>query len=535
MNSETPPAHKESMERLRHLLEFYSAPFSPEEIDRQHSKNKKTVQERLELLLDPQEACFEVGAFAAHDMYEEHGRIVSAGARAVIGKVSGQDCLVVANDSMVKAGTWFPLTIKKVLRAQEIALENRLPVIYLVDSAGLFLPLEAETFPDKDHAGRIFYNNSRLSALGIPQIAAVMGPCVAGGAYVPALCDELLMVRGTGGIFLAGPHLVKAAIGEETDNEELGGADTHMRLSGMADYEDDTEEECLARIRRLAAEWSSLGRTPEPKPALPAARAAEEILNILPADRRTPYDMNALLECVVDEGSLEEYKKDYGKTLICATARIEGRTVGIVANQRLVCQSAQGEMQIGGVLYSDSADKGARFVLNCNQKGIPLLFIQDVTGFMVGTRAEWGGIIKDGAKLVNAVSNSRVPKITLIVGNSNGAGNYALCGRAYGARFVLAWPSAAISVMGGEQAARTLLAVERSKAKEPLTPEMEANLLQTLRNRYEATRSPYYAAARLWVDALIDPGETRATLSHLFRIASRTDLPEDFRVGVFQV
>jgi acetyl-CoA carboxylase carboxyltransferase component len=411
-----------------------------------------------------------------------------------------------------------------------------LPTVYLVDSAGLFLPLESETFPDRDHAGRIFYNISRMSAEGIPQISAVLGPCVAGGAYIPALCDEILMVRGTGGIFLAGPHLVKAAIGEVTDVESLGGADTHAKLSGMADYEDETEEECLNRIRRLAEQWRNPLPTTYPlAEPRPPEQDPDRILDVLPLDLRSAYDMRELLAGVVDEGSWEEYKAEYGKTLLTAVARIDGRTAGIVANQRLVRQSAKGEMQIGGVLYSDSSDKGARFVLNCNQKGIPLIFFQDVTGFMVGTRAEQGGIIKDGAKLVNAVSNSRVPKITVIVGNSNGAGNYALCGRAYDPRFMIAWPTASISVMGGEQAAQTLLSVEKSKRKEPLTADEESELLGRLRTKYAETSSPYYAASRLWIDAIIDPRETRQVLSRLLEIVCRYNPPEEFKTGVLQV
>jgi acetyl-CoA carboxylase carboxyltransferase component len=529
-------ANEKVVQALNNRLSHYTQPFSKDAIAKQHQKKKLSIAERLDLLFDPAETRFEVGTFAALGMYQEHGEITSAGVRTVIGKVSGRDCIVIASDSMVKGGAWFPLTIRKTLLAQQIARENHLPAIYLVDSAGIFLPLESECFPDRDHAGRIFYNNARLSALGIPQIAAVMGPCVAGGAYIPALCDELLMVKGTSGIFLAAPHLVKAAIGEETDIEKLGGADTHMQFSGMADYEDDTEEACLKRVRRLAAEWPVLTPTSYTvaEPAEPELDP-ERLLEILPADRRAAYDMRELLRCIVDAGSWEEYKKDYGETLITTTARIKGRTVGLLANQRLITRTGRGEMQIGGVLYSESADKGARFVLNCNQKQIPLLFFQDVTGFMVGTRAEQGGIIKDGAKLVSAVSNSRVPKITIVVGNSNGAGNYALCGRAYDPRFTIAWPSARIAVMGGDQAANTLLSIEKSKVKEPLTKDQEKEILDRLREVYEETASPYYAAARLWIDAIIDPRSTRDTLDHLLRIACRRDPPDEFKVGVFQV
>lgn len=526
--------HLESLDRLREKREFHRNPFNAEAVEKQHGKNKLSVRERLDLLFDPGEARFEVGAFAADGMYTAHGQIVSGGCRAEIGKVSGHDCIVIANDSMVKGGAWFPITIKKTLLAQRVAMENHLPVIYLVDSAGIFLPLEADCFADENHAGRVFFNNSRLTAMGIPQIAAVMGPSVAGGAYIPALCDELLMVKGTSGIFLAGPHLVKAAVGEETDMETLGGSETHMNLSGMADYEDETEEECLARIRRLAKDWPRRA-TDDALPPVGPSRDPDEILDMLPADRRSAYDMHNILDCLVDAGSWEEYKKDYGMTLLTGTARIEGRPVGILANQRLVCRSGQGEMQIGGVLYSDSADKGARFVLNCNQKRIPLLFLQDVTGFMVGSRAERGGIIKDGAKLVNAVSNSRVPKITVVVGNSNGAGNYALCGRAYGPRFTLAWPTARIAVMGAEQAAKTLLGIEKLRGREPLSPEQEKETLDRLREVYEETASPYHAASRLWVDAMIDPRETREVLSHLLRIVAAAPMPEAFNLGVFQV
>lgn len=527
-------ANLQAIEELHRRLDENARAGSEAAIARQHAKNKLTIPERLDRLFDPEEPRFEVGAFAAHGQYEEHGRIESAGVRTVIGRVSGHDAIVIANDSMVKSGTWFPLTIKKILRAQQIGMENRLPLIYLVDSGGLFLPLQHDSFPDHDHAGRIFYNNARLSAMGVPQIAAVMGPCVAGGAYIPALCDELLMVKGTSGIFLGGPYLVKAAIGEDADIEALGGSSTHTRLSGMADFEDEDDASCLARVRRLAARW------PEPSDDVRSeARAPEEdperILDVLPADRRSAYDMRELLRSIIDAGSWEEYKAEYGKALLTGAARIEGRAVGIVASQRLTTGTGRGEMQIGGVIYSDSADKAARFVLGCNQKKIPLLFLQDVTGFMVGTRAEQGGIIKDGAKLVNAVSNSEVPKITLVIGNSYGAGNYALCGRAYGPRFMIAWPSAQIAVMGGDQAADTILSIEKTKMPEGLSKEDEQAILDRIRRTYEATVSPYYAAARLWVDAIVDPRATRAALAHLLRIACRVDPQERMRLGVFQV
>ena len=529
-------ANLKAIEELQRRLEENARAGSDEAIAKQHSKNKLTIPERLDRLFDPDAPRFEVGAFAAKGDYPEHGRIESAGVRTVLGKVSERDCIVIANDSMVKSGTWFPLTIKKILRAQQIGMENRLPLVYLVDSGGLFLPLQHDSFPDHDHAGRIFYNNARLSAMGVPQIAAVMGPCVAGGAYIPALCDEILMVKGTSGIFLGGPYLVKAAIGEDADIEALGGSSTHTRLSGMADFEDEDDASCLARVRRLAAQW------PEPGPstyreseARAPAEDSERLLDLLPADRQSAYDTRDILGTITDEGSWEEYKEEYGKSLITGTARIGGRVVGIVASQRLNTKTAEGEMRIGGVIYSDSADKAARFVLNCNQKRVPLIFVQDVTGFMVGTRAEQGGIIKDGAKLVNAVSNSEVPKITLVIGNSYGAGNYALCGRAFGPRFMIAWPSAQIAVMGGDQAADTILSIETAKMPERIPEEEAQAILDRVRRTYEATASPYHAAAHLWVDAIIDPLATRDVLEHLLRVACRVAPEQGMRVGVFQV
>ena len=527
---------RDAVRRLEGLYAEYASPGPPAAVARQHARNKLTVHERLDLLLDPGAPRFEVATFAARGCYGEHGEIRSAGVRVVIGSVSGRLSLVVANDSMVKSGTWFPLTIKKILRAQEIALENRLPVIYLVDSGGLFLPLQDGSFPDRDHAGRIFYSNARLSAAGVPQIAAVMGPCVAGGAYIPALCDELLIVKGTGGVFLAAPHLVKAAIGEVSEIEELGGADTHAEWSGMADYVDGGEEECLARVRRLAGTWPEppATRYPVHPPADPES-APDALLSLLPAERTEAYEMRALLRSIIDADSWEEYKARYGRSLLTGTARLNGRVVGIVASQRSVSRTARGEMHIGGVIYGDAAAKAARFVVNCNQKGIPLLFFQDVTGFMIGKRAEQGGIIREGAKLVNAVANSRVPKITVVVGNSYGAGNYALCGRAYGPRFLLAWPTASIAVMAGDHAAETMLAIEKSKAGASVTEEEEAGILARVRRRYERTLSPYHAAANLWVDAVIDPRRTRETLDLLLAVACRHDPEEEFRLGVFQV
>jgi len=525
-----------ALAELEAIRARYDAAGSEAAVAKQHGKHKLTVPERLDLLFDPGAPRFEVGQLAALDRYEEFGDIRSAGVRTVVGTVSGRGCIVIANDSMVKSGTWFPLTIKKILRAQEIGLENRLPLVYLVDSGGLFLPLQDESFPDRDHAGRIFYNNARLSAAGVPQIAAVMGPCVAGGAYIPALCDEILMVKGTSGIFLGGPALVEAAIGERADIEQLGGASTHTRLSGMADYEDEDEPSCLARVRRLAALWPESPPTAYVvgAPADPA-RDPDEILDVFPGDRATAYDMHAVLECVIDRDSWEEYKGAYGKTLLTGTARVRGRAVGIVASQRTVARDGKGEMQVGGVIYSDAADKAARFVLNCNQKQTPLVFFQDVTGFMIGTRAERGGIIKDGAKLVSAVANSRVPKITVVVGNSYGAGNYALCGRAFSPRFMLAWPTAEIGVMAAANAAETMLGIERAKTGGAADPDQEKAVLGRIRERYERTLSPYHAAANLWVDALIDPRETRDVLSHLLATACSHEPEERFSVGVFQV
>ena len=541
-------ANLKAIEELDRRLEENARAGSDAAISKQHAKGKLTIPERLDRLFDPDAPRFEVGAFAAEGHYEEHGRIEAAGVRTVLGVVSGHDCIVIANDSIVKSGTWFPLTIKKILRAQQIGMENRLPLIYLVDSGGLFLPLQHDSFPDHDHAGRIFYNNARLSAMGVPQIAAVMGPCVAGGAYIPALCDEILMVKGTSGIFLGGPYLVKAAIGENADIEALGGSSTHTRLSGMADFEDEDDASCIERIRRLAAQWPEPGpsaysqseaRGSERAGVLGDARAPERdpegLLDFFPADRRFPFDTRDVLRTIIDQGSWEEYKQEYGQSLITGTARIEGCVVGIVASQRLNTKTASGEVQIGGVIYSNSADKAARFVLNCNQKRVPLIFVQDVTGFMVGTRAEQGGIIKDGAKLVNAVSNSEVPKITLVIGNSYGAGNYALCGRAFGPRFMIAWPSAQIAVMGGAQAADTILSIEKAKRSEGV-PEEEAHaILDRIRQAYEATVSPYHAAAHLWVDAIIDPRATRDVLNHLLRVACRVTPERGMRVGVFQV
>ena len=508
-------------------------------IERQHKKGKMTARERVEYLLDKDKPFFEMGTFAGWEMYEEWGGCPSGGTIVVLGYVSGRQCVIVAHDATVKAGAFFPITIKKNLRAQEIAIENRLPIIYLVDSAGVFLPMQDEVFPDKEHFGRMFYNNSRMSAMGIPQIAAIMGSCVAGGAYLPILSDEALIVEKTGSVFLAGPYLVRAAIGEITDEETLGGATTHTEISGVTDYKCKDDKDCLDKIKAII---DKLG--PFPKAGfnrgdpVPPARRPEEIYGLLPPDPTLQYDMYKVLETIVDEGSFVEYKKGYGPTIITGYARIDGWAVGIVANQRLVVKTRKGEMQVGGVIYSDSADKAARFIMNCNQKRIPIVFLQDVTGFMVGTKAEHGGIIKDGAKMVNVVSNSIVPKITVVLGNSFGAGNYAMCGRSYDPRLMLATPSARIAVMGGEQAAKTLLQIRKNqlkKAGKELSPEEEEKLLNEIKEKYNKQMSPYYAAARLWIDEIIDPAKLRDWISFTIEMANNRPITEEFKTGVIQV
>jgi acetyl-CoA carboxylase carboxyltransferase component len=506
---------------------------------KQRQRGKLSARERVAALLDPGAPELEVGLWAAHGMYEEHGGAPGAGVVAVVGRVHGRPTLVVADDATVKAGAKFPLGIKKVLRAQEIALENRLPTVYLVDSAGVFLPMQDEIFPDRDHYGRIFYNNARLSAAGVYQAAAIMGPCVAGGAYLPIMSDESHIVEGTGSIFLAGPHLVKAAIGETVEVEELGGALVQCDVSGVVDNRHPDDAACLATIRRQLAQLKGAAEAPfarrEPRaPLLPP----DEVYGVLPVDRARPYETRELLARLLDGSELDEFKATYGQTLVCGTGWIDGWAVGVVANQRSIAQRKLGtkgekELQIGGVIYSDSADKGARFVEICNQKGIPLLFLQDVTGFMVGTRAERGGIIKDGAKMVNAVANSVVPKITVFVGNSYGAGNYAMCGKAYGPRFVWAWPSAAIAVMGGEQASKTLLSIQLGRRDD--VPEAEkAALLADIQARYTRAMDPRYAAARLWVDGIVDPGRTREVVSASLAAAACNPERPAFRTGVLQ-
>lgn len=508
-------------------------------IEKQRERNKLTARERISYLCDKDHPFIEIGAFAGFEMYEEQGGCAAGGTVAGLGYVSGRQCVIVANDQTVKAGAWFPITGKKNLRLQEIAMENRLPVIYLVDSAGVFLPMQDEIFPDKEHFGRVFRNNARMSAMGITQIAAVMGACVAGGAYLPIMSDETLMVEGNGSIFLAGPYLVKAAIGEETDNETLGGAVTHTEISGIADYKFKTEQECLDHIKQI---MSKLGAPAQAgfnriAPVLPK-KEMNGIYSIMPEGNLKPYDILEIIERIVDDSVFEQFKADYGKSILCGYARIEGWAVGIVANQRLISRNKKGEMQIGGVIYNDSADKAARFIMNCNQKKIPLVFLQDVTGFMVGSRSEHSGIIKDGAKLVNAVANSVVPKITIIIGNSYGAGNYAMCGKAYDPRFIYAWPSAKIAVMGGEQAAKTLLQIQVANLKaqgKEVSAEVEKELLDRIKASYEKQTSPYYAAARLWVDAIIDPIETRRTIAESIAAANQNPEMEVFRTGVFQV
>ena len=511
----------------------------PKSVAKQKEKNKLVARERIKYLCDKNTPFIEIGAFAGYEMYEEYGGCPAGGTVSGIGYVSGRQCVILANDQTVKAGAWFPITGKKNLRMQEIAMENRLPVIYIVDSAGVFLPMQDEIFPDKEHFGRIFRNNAKMSAMGITQIAAVTGACVAGGAYLPIMSDETLMVEGAASIYLAGPYLVKAAIGEDADGEVLGGAATHNEISGIADYKFKTEEECLDRVKSII---SKLGRTDTAgfnriAPVAPAKKQ-EEIYGIIAADNSKPYDVLEIIKCITDADSFDEFKQDYGKTIVTGYARIDGWAVGIVANQRTIVKSKKGEMQLGGVIYNDSADKAARFIMNCNQKKIPLVFLQDVTGFMVGSRSEHSGIIKDGAKLVNAVANSVVPKITIITGNSYGAGNYAMCGKAYDPRFIYAWPGAKIAVMGGEQAAKTMLQIQVAgmKAKgEVITPEDEKILLDKITDKYLAQTKAQYAASRLWVDAIIDPADTRRVISEGIAAANHNPHIEEFKTGVFQV
>ncbi len=508
-------------------------------IEKQHKQGKMTARERINYLLDNEKEVIEIGALVGEGMYTEHGGCPSGGVVVKIGYVSGKQCIVVANDATVKAGAWFPITAKKNLRAQEIAMENRLPIIYLVDSAGVYLPLQDQIFPDKEHFGRIFRNNAIMSSMGITQIAAVMGSCVAGGAYLPIMSDEALIVDKTGSIFLAGSYLVKAAIGESIDNETLGGATTHSEISGVTDYKAKDDKDALDTIRNVVDKIGDFAKTGyNRKPAKKPKEKETEIYGILPQTRTEQYDMLEIILRLVDESKFEEYKEGYGKTILTGYARIDGWAVGIVANQRKVVKTQKGEMQFGGVIYSDSADKATRFIANCNQKKIPLVFLQDVTGFMVGSKSEHGGIIKDGAKMVNAVSNSVVPKFTVIIGNSYGAGNYAMCGKAYDPRLIVAWPSAELAVMGGNSAAKVLMQIEKAsleKKGESFTKEKEDELYNKIKSRYDYQISPYYAAANLWTDAIIDPLETRKWISMGIEAANNAPIEKQFNMGVLQV
>ncbi len=508
-------------------------------IEKQHAQGKMTARERIAYLLDSDEKSIEIGALVGEGMYEEHGGCPSGGVVIKIGHVKGKQCIVVANDATVKAGAWFPITAKKNLRAQEIAIENRLPIIYLVDSAGVFLPMQDEIFPDKEHFGRIFRNNAIMSSMGITQIAAVMGSCVAGGAYLPIMSDEALIVDKTGSIFLAGSYLVKAAIGEEVDNETLGGATTHCEISGVTDYKAKDDKDALNKIKNIVDKIGDFDKAGynRSKPQKPKEEV-QDIYGILPGSRTEQYDMQEIINRLVDNSEFEEYKEGYGKTILTGYARIDGWAVGIVANQRKVVKTAKGEMQFGGVIYSDSADKATRFIANCNQKKIPLVFLQDVTGFMVGSKSEQGGIIKDGAKMVNAVSNSVVPKFTVVVGNSYGAGNYAMCGKAYDPKLIVAWPSAELAVMSGNSAAKVLLQIEKASLKkkgETITKANEEALFNKIKQRYDNQVSPYYAAARLWTDAIIDPLDTRKWISMGIEAANHAPIEKPFNMGVLQV
>jgi acetyl-CoA carboxylase carboxyltransferase component len=508
-------------------------------LEKIRSQGKMTARERVDYLLDDGSENIEIGVLAGYEMYEEEGGCPAAGVVVFMGYVARKLCIVVANDASVKAGAWFPVSAKKNLRAQEIALENRIPIIYLVDSAGVFLPRQDEIFPDKDHFGRIFRNNAQMSSEGIVQIAAVMGSCVAGGAYLPIMSDEAIIVDKTASIFLAGSYLVKAAIGEDVDNETLGGATTHSEISGITDYKAKDDSDALNRIKALI---EKMGDNPKAgfnriKSVMPKKKG-EDIYEILPFDKTLPYDTYQIIDCLVDQGSVEEYKADYGKTMINAFARINGWAVGIVANQRKMVKNKQGETQFGGVIYGDAADKSTRFIANCNQRKIPLIFLQDVTGFMVGSKAEHNGIIKDGAKMVNAMANSVVPKFTVVMGNSSGAGNYAMCGKAFDPRLILAWPGSKMAVMGGEQAAKVLMQIEKSKLKkvgEKIDPKTEKALLKEIKSRYDKQTRAYYAAARMWTDTIIDPVETRKWISMGIEAANHSPINKQFNMGILQV
>ena len=508
-------------------------------IEKHHAKGKMTARERIDYLLDDKKSSIEIGAFAGEGMYEEHGGCPSGGVVIKIGYIKGKQCIVVANDATVKAGAWFPITAKKNLRAQEISIENRLPIIYLVDSAGVFLPMQDEIFPDKEHFGRIFRNNAVMSSMGITQISAVMGSCVAGGAYLPIMSDEALIVDKTGSIFLAGSYLVKAAIGESIDNETLGGATTHCEISGVTDYKSKDDKDALDTIKNIVSkigDYDKAGYNREK--ALKPKLDPNEIFGLLPKSRAEQYDMREIIKRLVDDSDFEEYKEGYGQTILTGYARIDGWAVGIVANQRKLVKTKSGEMQFGGVIYSDSADKATRFIANCNQKKIPLVFLQDVTGFMVGSKSEHGGIIKDGAKMVNAVSNSVVPKFTIVIGNSYGAGNYAMCGKAYDPRLIAAWPSAELAVMSGNSAAKVLLQIEKASLKkkgETITPEVEKDLFDRIKARYDNQISPYYAASRIWTDGVINPLDTRTWISMGIEAANHAPIEKPFNLGVIQV
>src|SRR3989339_1699328 len=530
--------HKNILRKITSLRDTILLGGGKSAIAKQHQKNKLTARERIAKLIDEDTTFWEMNTYAAHNMYLEHGGAPSSGTIFGIGKIHGRDFVIVANDATVKAGAWFPITAKKNLRAQEIAMENRLPIIYLVDSAGVFLPLQDEIFADKEHFGRVFRNNAVISSMGIPQIAAIMGPCVAGGAYLPIMSDEALIVEGEGSVFLAGSHLVKAAIGEIIDNESLGGAKVQSNISGVTDYVMKNDEECLAQIRSLTEKFGEQSKAgfnkTESKPPL---FSPKEIYGLLPEDSTKPYDTYELISRIVDNSEIDEYKAGFGKTLITAYARIDGWAVGIIANQRNIVKTETGEMQVGGVIYSDSADKAARFIMNCNQKKIPLLFLQDVTGFMVGSRAEHAGIIKDGAKMVNAVANSVVPKITIIIGNSFGAGNYAMCGKAYDPRFIFAYPNAKIAVMGSSQASSVLLDIKLKQVEKEgkrFSDDDRKKLLDEIIKSYEEKNNPMYAAARLWIDEIIDPALTRDYISICIEVANNNpDMPK-FNPGVIQ-
>ena len=510
-----------------------------ERIEKQHSQGKLTARERIEYLLDTEKPSIEIGAFAGDEMYEEHGGAPGGGVVVKIGYVKGKQCIVVANDATVKAGAWFPITAKKNLRAQEISIENRLPIIYLVDSAGVYLPMQDEIFPDKEHFGRIFRNNAVMSSMGITQISAVMGSCVAGGAYLPIMSDEALIVDKTGSIFLAGSYLVKAAIGESIDNETLGGATTHCEISGVTDYKAKDDKDALDTIKNIISKIGDFDKAGyNREKAIKPKKDPNDIYGIIPKARTEQYDMREVIERLVDDSDFEEYKEGYGKTILTGYARIDGWAVGIVANQRKLVKTTKGEMQFGGVIYSDSADKATRFIANCNQKKIPLVFLQDVTGFMVGSKSEHGGIIKDGAKMVNAVSNSVVPKFTVVIGNSYGAGNYAMCGKAYDPRLIVAWPSAELAVMSGNSAAKVLLQIETASLKKQgkkISEAEEKELYDKIKARYDKQISPYYAAARIWTDAVIDPVDTRKWISMGIEAANHAPIEKQFNLGVIQV